>query len=155
MLLLAPMAKWTCSAKGRDFTQDTYERERGKILTSPSGHHVGAKLTCSEGRLLGLNTCLRFSWVVWFITPTCRTCSKQQCCMHIGKGLSPWEPPLWFPSAFFSEPLMSSIPFLLCPFPPYPTHNTFSYSTLNNLSIMSSLNQSESLMLKIRLAPFS
>lgn len=125
----------------------TLKKGRGETLTSPSGHHVGAKLMCGEARRPGLNTCLHFSWVVWFVTSTCRNYSKQQYCVHMGRGLSHWETPSWFPSAAFSKSLLNSIPLLLCPFPPYPTRNTSSFSTLNNLSIISSLNQSESLML--------
>lgn len=82
------MANWTFSAKGQDFTQDTYEKERGEGIDKSIRTHVGAKLMRGVGRQLGLNTCLHFSWVVWFRTPTCRNCSKQQCCVRMGKGLS-------------------------------------------------------------------
>lgn len=67
------MANWTFSAKGQDFTQDTYEKERGEDIDKSIRPHVGAKLMRGVGRQLGLNTCLHFSRVVWFVTPHAET----------------------------------------------------------------------------------
>lgn len=46
------MANWIYREKGQDFPQDIKERLRGKILTNPSGHHIGVKLMCCEERQL-------------------------------------------------------------------------------------------------------